>query len=182
MRRFETRVGRTNSQQFAFPELALRPTSPPRMRGGEVHAGSNRVDQSSGVARMWGSVVEGDVPSLAWAMATRAARITALDIILAINGITWSEGAEIIVSEVRMKCNVLILTRGDEKFGLHMGYPEWGFVGPMGSVLQWSIGPLAPHAQTVMAVSAPPGNMLHSEKPLAVRILTRWRFRCPDLP
>jgi hypothetical protein len=105
---------------------------------------------------MWGSVVEGDVPSLAWAMATRAARITALDIILAINGITWSEGAEIIVSEVRMKCNVLILTRGDEKFGLHMGYPEWGFVGPMGSVLQWSIGPLAPHAQTVMAVSAPP--------------------------
>ncbi len=93
---------------------------------------------------MWGSVVEGDVPSLAWAMATRAARITALDIILAINGITWSEGAEIIVSEVRMKCNVLILTRGDEKFGLHMGHPEWGLL------VQWircSNGPLdrSPH-------------------------------------
>ncbi len=36
---------------------------------------------------------EGDVPSLAWAMATRAARITALDIILV--GLVGSRGQEI---------------------------------------------------------------------------------------
>jgi hypothetical protein len=80
-----------------------------------------------------------------------------------------------------MKCNLLILMETDEKFGLHMGYPEWRFVAPMGSVVQWSLRtddhlPCHGHHWTLGK------SWFDTENSLTVSTSTRGRSGCPGLP